>query len=130
MVMQKNKIIIVDDDDFLLDMYATKFDLSDIEVDGCRSGMELLEKLRAGEKPDLIVLDIIMAGMSGVETLRKMRMEKLGENIPVVILTNQNEGKDMVAAKNLNIATYIVKSAATPLEVVKEISEIIKKSKS
>jgi DNA-binding response OmpR family regulator len=129
MSTQKNKIIITDDDDFLLDMYSTRFGLSGIEVEACKSGLELLDKLRAGEKPDLIVLDIVMSGMSGIETLQKIRDEQLGEGIPVVMLTNQDDSKDMVVAKNLEIAAYIVKSAATPLEVVNEISEIIKKSK-
>jgi CheY-like chemotaxis protein len=125
----ENKIILVDDDDFLVNMYATKFNLGGIEVDACNSGASLLEKLKAGAKPDLILLDIVMTNMTGLETLKKMREDKLGEGIPVVMLTNQNEDKDMAEAKSLGVIAYIVKSAATPLEVVNEIAEIIKKTK-
>ena len=123
---EKYKIIITDDDDFLVNMYATKFSLSGIEVEACNSGLTLLDKLRAGAKPDLILLDIVMAGLSGVETLGKIREEKLAEGIPVVMLTNQNEEKDIEAAKKLGVFVYIVKSAATPLEVVNEVTKIIK----
>jgi CheY-like chemotaxis protein len=125
---KKYKIIIVDDDDFLVDMYVTKFNGNDIAVEACKSGDALLEKLHAGIKVDLILLDIVMPKMSGLEVLKKMREEKLGEGIPVVMLTNQSDEKDINEAKNLGIAGYIVKSAATPSEVVSEVLNIIKNS--
>jgi len=126
---EKNTIIIVDDDDFLVTMYATKFNHSGIDTEICSSGTSLLEKLKAGEKPDLIILDIVMPDMSGIETLTKMHKDKLGEGIPVVMLTNQNDEKDISIAKGLDVAGYIVKAAATPSEVVDEVINIIKNSK-
>lgn len=123
------KIILVDDDEFLTDMYATKFSSNGIAVEACKSGEAFLEKLKAGAKPDLILLDIIMPGLNGVETLRKMRQEKLCEGVPVVMLTNQNDEKDISETKKLDIAGYIVKSAATPSEVVEEIVNIITNKK-
>lgn len=125
---KKYKIIIVDDDDFLVDMYATKFGLSGASVDACKSGKSLLEKLQAGEVADLILLDIVMPDINGVELLKKIREEKLAEKIPVVMLTNQNDEKDVNEAKNLGVAGYIVKSAATPSEVVAETINIIRNS--
>lgn len=125
---KKYKIIIVDDDDFLVDMYATKFGLSDASVNACKSGKSLLEKLQAGEVADLILLDIVMPDINGVELLKKIREEKLADKIPVVMLTNQNDEKDVSEAKKLGVAGYIVKSAATPSEVVAEAINIIKNS--
>jgi len=125
---KKYKIIIVDDDDFLVNMYATKFGNSDVLVEAYNSGKFFLEKLRAGIKTDLILLDIVMPGMSGIEVLKKIRQEKLGEKIPVVILTNQSDERDISEAKKLGIAGYIVKSAAAPSEVVAEVINIIKNS--
>ncbi|MEK7669438.1 MAG: response regulator [Patescibacteria group bacterium] len=125
----KNKIIIVDDDDFLVNMYATKFNSSNILVEACKSGEDFLEKLKTATDIDLILLDIIMPGMSGIDILNEMRNNKLGENIPVMILTNQSDEKDINEAKKLGVAGYIVKSAATPSEVVNEVINIIKKSK-
>lgn len=121
------KVIIVDDDDFLVDMYATKFGNSGVSVEACKSGEVLLEKLTNGLKADLILLDIIMPNVDGIEILRKMREQKLAENIPVVMLTNQNDEKDISECKKLGISGYIVKSAATPSEVISETMKIIKK---
>lgn len=127
---RKYKIILVDDDTFLVDMYATKFAGSGIEVEPCKSGVELLEKLKAGISADLILLDIIMPELSGIEALQKMRAEKLGENILVVMLTNQNDEKDIATTKALGVAGYIVKATATPSEVVEEVLNIINKPNS
>lgn len=119
------KIAIVDDDDFLVDMYTTKFNNSNISVDACKSGESLLEKLTAGTKFDLILLDIVMPNMNGVEVLKKMRQEKIGEGIPVVMLTNQNNEKDINETKKLGISCFIVKAAATPSEVVEEVKRVL-----
>lgn len=127
---KKYKIIITDDDDFLVNMYATKFGNSGVLVEACNSGIALLEKLRAGVKADLILLDIVMSDMNGIEVLKKMREEKLAEEIPVIMLTNQNEEKDIVESKRLGVSVYIVKSAATPLEVVNETMSVLKGSHS
>jgi CheY-like chemotaxis protein len=124
---KKYKIIIVDDDDFLVNMYATKFGNNDISVEACKSGESLLEKLKAGIKADLILLDIVMPNMTGMEALKKMREQKLGEGIPVMMLTNQNDEKDIDEAKSLWVVGYIVKAAATPSEVVAEVMKVLKK---
>ena len=125
-IEKQYKIIIVDDDDFLVNMYATKFGNSGVSVEVCNSGEALLEKLAIGTKAQLILLDIIMPNMSGIEALKKMREQKLGEGIPVVMLTNQNDEKDINETKKLGIAGYIVKAAAAPSEVVAEVMKIIK----
>ncbi len=125
---KKYKIIIVDDDDFLVDMYATKFGGSDVSVEACKSGELFLEKMRAGIKVDLILLDIVMPGLSGLDVLKEMRKSKLGEGIPVIMLTNQSDEKDINESQKLGISSYIVKSAATPSEVVEEVLKIIKDS--
>jgi CheY-like chemotaxis protein len=126
--IEKYKIMLMDDDDFLVDMYATKFSNSGVGVDPCKSGDVLLEKLRAGIKPDLILLDIVMPNLTGIEVLKKMRDEKLAAGIPVVMLTNQSDEKDIAEAKSLGTVGYIVKSAATPSEVVSEVLHILESS--
>lgn len=120
------KVILVDDDDFLVNMYATKFSHSGVVVEACKTGDALLEKLKAGERADLILLDIVMPNLSGIEALRIMREQKIGEGIPIVMLTNQNDEKDISEAKKMGVSGYIVKSAATPSEVVNEVMTVIK----
>jgi len=120
------KVILVDDDDFLVNMYATKFSNSGLAVEAFKTGSSFLEKLKTGEKADLILLDIVMPNMNGLEILKEMRQQKLGEGIPVIMLTNQNDEKDISEAKKLGVVGYIVKSAATPSEVVDEVMSVIK----
>lgn len=122
------KIAIVDDDDFLVDMYAVKFDKIGVKVETFKSGSALIEKLRGGLKVDLIFLDIVMPGMDGIEIAKEIRGKKLAEGTHIVMLTNQNDEKNIEDAKGLGISGYIVKSAATPSEVVEEAIKIIKGS--
>ena len=119
-------IIIVDDDEFLVDMYSVKFGHMGVKVEHCKTGAMLLEKLHSNSKIDLLLLDIVMPGMNGLEILRQIRQEKLIENVPVVMLTNQNDEKNINDAKDLGISGYIVKAAATPSEVVAETMAILK----
>src|SRR3989344_8294395 len=124
--VKKLKIFIVDDDDFLVDMYSTKFGLSGVEVEVHKSGESFLEKLKGGGTADLLLLDIVMPVMNGLEILKEMRKENLGSDIPVIMLTNQNDEKDISEAKKLGVISYIVKSSATPSEVVDQVIKIIK----
>ena len=126
---QKIKIMLVDDDDFLVDMYSAKFANSGVGIVPISSGAILLDKLKKGEVADLILLDIVLPQMNGVEILEQMRRENLGEGIPVVMLTNQNDEGDIEKTKKLNISGYIVKASATPSEVVSTVLSILKKDK-
>lgn len=123
------QIIIVDDDDFLVNMYAAKFGNEGISVEVCKLGEAFLEMLRSGATADLVLLDIVMPGKDGLTVLKEMREQNLGQEIPVVVLTNQGDKENINAAKKLGIAGYIVKSAVAPSEVVEEVKRIIKKRK-
>ena len=122
-------ILMLDDDDFLVSMYSAKFNASNISATICKDGNSILEKLKSGAVFDLILLDIIVPVMNGIEVLKAIRKDKLAENIPIVMLTNQNDESDIATAKSLNVSGYIVKSAATPSDVVSEVLKIIKQSK-
>lgn len=121
----KYKILLTDDDDFLTDMYEAKFAKSGIEVEVCKSGEALIDKLKSGANYDLILLDIIIPNLDGLETLKQIRNQKIGEGIPIIMLTNQSEGKDITTAKDLGVQGYIVKSATTPSELVEEVKKIL-----
>ena len=121
----KHKVIIVDDDDFLVDMYVTKFSSADMVAEVCRSGQMLIDKLKAGVKADAILLDVVMPGMTGIETLQEIRNANLADGIPIIMLTNQNNETDIKEAKILNVSGYIVKSAITPSDLVSEVMGII-----
>src|SRR4051812_29180875 len=91
-VPKKNiKVTIVDDDKFLLGMYSLKFANNGYDVDTCVGSLAALEKLRGGAKTDIILLDIIMPYMDGLELLKTIRTEKLIPDAIVVMLTNQSQ---------------------------------------
>ena len=124
---QKIKIMLVDDDSFLLDMYSLKFQKADLDVTVVSSSVNALDKLRTGEVYDIIVLDIIMPGMDGIELLENIRKEKLCHEAIIIMLTNQPDEIDK--AKELGVAGYIVKATTIPSEVVDQVLAIYKDNK-
>lgn len=124
--IKNKKVLIVDDDRFLLNMYSIKFKKSGFEVDTALSGPDVLKKLKDGYKPDIILLDLVMPVMDGCELLENIRKEKLVPDAIVIILSNQNQQSDIDRAKNLGVAGYIVKASSIPSEVVAEVIRVVK----
>ncbi|MDQ5948892.1 MAG: two-component system, OmpR family, response regulator [Patescibacteria group bacterium] len=122
------QIMIIDDDHFLLDMYALKFQKAGLFVDTAPGSTAALSKLREGQTPDIILLDIIMPTMDGLEMLQIVRNEKLVPNSTIVMLTNQPD--EMDKAQKLGVDGYIVKATTIPSEVVTQVLDIYKHKKS
>lgn len=118
------KVFIVDDDKFLLGMYSLKFANNGYDVETTVGSLAALEKLRAGAKPDILLLDIIMPYMTGLELLKTIRDEKLAPGSLVIMLTNQSQASDIETAKSLNVDGYIIKAATIPSEVLHEVEKI------
>lgn len=121
------KVLIVDDDQFLLNMYSIKFKKSGFEVDAAIGATEALNKLREGKSPDVIMLDLVMPGMDGFELLAEIKKGKLAPNAAVVVLSNQGQSSDIDKAKQLGVDGYIVKATSIPSEVVEEVKHILAK---
>lgn len=119
------KILIVDDDKFLLNMYSIKFQKEKFEVMTVGDGAEAIAKLQGGFSPDAIVLDVVMPVMDGIETLEKIRQDNLAKNAVILILSNQGQSSDIEKAKKLGINGYIVKATTIPSEVVKEVLRML-----
>jgi two-component system alkaline phosphatase synthesis response regulator PhoP len=122
------RILLIDDDRFLLDMYSLKFKKSNLEIDTAGSSLNALEKLRTGGKYDIIVMDIIMPGMDGLELLKTIRNEKILPEAAIIMLTNQAD--DMEKAKSFNVDGYIIKATTIPSEVVDKVLQIYKNKNS
>lgn len=123
----KKKILIVDDDVFLLDMYALKFSQSSFEVTTALGPQAALEKLQSGFVPDIMILDIIMPVMDGFEFLEKVNEEKLMPNTIKILLSNRGQQSDITRGESLGASGYIVKASNTPTEVVQKVTDIINK---
>ena|SRR4030043_1191802 len=107
--MPKKKIMIVDDEQSLVELVRAVFGQEGFEVISAYSGTECLEKLKT-ERPDLILMDMMMPGMSGRETTEKIRANPKTRNLKIAFLTVarfSEVGKDSL--KKLNVADYITK---------------------
>jgi len=124
---EKKKILIVDDDSFLLDMYAFKFSQNNFEVYTVMEGGQAIEKLEGGLAPDVVLMDLIMPGMDGFETLEKIRDNKLAPNATKIILSNKSQQADIDRGVGLGVEGYIVKANSTPAEVIEQVIKILSK---
>jgi DNA-binding response OmpR family regulator len=121
----KKKIFIVDDDSFLLDMYALKFNQSNFTVTTALGSEQALEKLHLGFVPDVMLLDIVMPVMDGFELMEKMKEENLAQNTIKIILSNRGQPSDIARGESLGALGYIVKASSTPSEVIEKVNAII-----
>jgi DNA-binding response OmpR family regulator len=121
------RIYLVDDDRFLLDMYAVKFKNAGHEVHAFQDGGEALASLRKDPAPDAMLLDVVMPNQTGFEVLATVRKEKLAEGTKIIMLTNQGQDADIEKAKELKADGYIIKASAIPSEVYAETIKIIEK---
>jgi DNA-binding response OmpR family regulator len=119
------KVLLVDDDAFLRDMYATKFIESSHEVDAASNAAEALSKLKEKDY-DAVMLDMIMPGMSGLDVLAEVKKLSLAPKTKFIILSNQSESVDQSAAKESGAVGYIIKAESIPSEVVKQVEGMCK----
>lgn len=121
------RIYLVDDDRFLLDMYAVKFKAAGHEVTAFQGGQAALDALRAGPAPDALLLDIVMPEIDGFGVLEAIRKDNLVPTTKVIVLSNQGQESDIERATKLGVAGYIIKASAIPSEVFSETIRIIEK---
>jgi len=118
------KILIVEDDPLISRMYQRVFNFEGFDVEMARNGEEGLKKLKK-ERPTIMLLDIMMPKMTGIDVLREMKADKNTKGLPVVVLTNLSGMKDAETAIELGAVKFIVKSDNRPTEVVAQIREIL-----
>lgn len=123
--MNKSKIVIIEDDTFLGEMYVTKFELEGYKMFLANNGEDGL-KLIKKEKPDLILLDIIMPKMNGFEVLESLKSDKNLKSIPVILLTNLGQKEDIDKGLELGAVDYLIKAHFVPSEVIQKVKDILK----
>ncbi len=123
------KILLVDDDAFLRDMYTTKFIDHGHTVDVSDGSATTISKLEQGTSYDLIILDMVMPGTSGVELLQIIRQKFPDQVKACIFLSNQGQEEDIREATEAGAIGYIIKAESIPSEVVKRVDEIMSKNK-
>lgn len=119
-----SKILIIEDDPLISRMYEKIFSFESFEVEVANDGEEGLTKART-LKPTLILLDIMMPKMNGLEVLDKLKVDIDTKSIPVVILTNLAGQNDAETALSKGAVKYIIKSQYEPKQIADMVKEIL-----
>ncbi len=122
------KILLVDDDSFISDMYTDKLKEEKFEVELAIDGEEGLRKI-SELKPDLILLDIPLPKMDAFEVLKKIKKDPALSQIKVIILTNVNQKDEAEKGSTLGADDYVIKANFTPAEVMIKIKQVLNKQR-
>ena len=124
------KILLVEDDAILVEMYQAKFELEGHDVRVATNGEECLAVLKEF-RPELILLDILMPKLNGFHVLKEIKKQPEMRQIPVILLTNLGQAEvdmNQELAKALGVNDYLIKSHHTPDEVVQKAVKVLKSS--
>lgn len=126
MAKENAKILIVEDDWMLLNIYATAFEKDGFNVLSATNGEDSLDVIRK-ELPDIILLDIMLPGeKNGLKVLEEVKKSRSLSNIPIVILSNLEDDKTISEGLKLGASGYFIKTQTTPDDVVQNIKMLIK----
>ncbi|MCK4553461.1 response regulator [Candidatus Parcubacteria bacterium] len=125
MPQNKKKVLLVEDDKTISSMYKTKLEAGGFEVLIADNGADGL-KLAKEQKPDIIMLDVILPQLDGFSVLEELKKDALTKNIPVVMLTNLGTEEDKEKGEKLGVTDYLVKASLTPAQVEEKIKQYLK----
>jgi DNA-binding response OmpR family regulator len=123
--MAKKKILIVEDDQMIASMYKTKFEADGFECLMAGEGPSGLEMVKT-EKPDLVMLDIMLPQLDGFSILKAIKNDNETKNTPVIMLTNLGTEEDKAKGQKMGAIDYLVKASLTPAEISKKIKDYLK----
>lgn len=109
---------------FVSNIYETKFASEGFEVVMAENGKEAIQKLET-IVPDIILLDIVMPYVDGVEALRSIKRDPRLKNVPIIMLTNLSEKEKVEEVLNMGANDYLIKSHFTPTEVMDKVKKVL-----
>jgi CheY-like chemotaxis protein len=118
-------IMIAEDDAFIGDIYEVKLKDAGYNVVLASNGREAIEKLEAGLRPNIMLLDIVMPYMDGFDVLEAVNQRDDWKGIPIVLLTNLSQKEDVDRGMSLGAKDYLIKSHFTPKEVLSKVQKHI-----
>ena len=121
----KKKILLVEDDPLMVRLYERALTLNGFEVEFAATGLEAIEKLSGGTRPAVILLDLMMPEMNGLDALKKMKQMPEVKDIPVIVLTNlsMGDGSEKQAIE-MGATLFLIKSQHAPKEIIERIKEM------
>lgn len=122
----QTKILIVEDEEILLTALSEELKQEGFQVVGAKDGVEGVEKAQS-DKPDLILLDLVMPRLDGIGALKQMKENPAIKDIPVVILTNLSDYDKISDALSLGAMDYLVKANYRLEELVNKIKTVLER---
>ncbi len=123
--MEENKktILMIEDDSFLRDLYRDKLEKEEFNFIEATSGIEGMNKI-VNEKPDLVILDILLPMRSGFDVLEEMNENGTISQIPVIIFSNLKQETDIEEARKLGAKDYFIKAETDFADILERIKEL------
>ncbi len=118
------KILLVEDDPFLIDIYSTKLGEAGFKVFIVKDGEKVLETAKSN-KPNLIILDIVLPGVDGWQILKQIKQESGLKETKIIILSNLSQKEEIEKGLSLGADRYFIKSDYTPSQVLEEINKLL-----
>ena len=125
---KKEKILIIEDDFFIRELYNRQFVKDGYTVVTAEDGPDGLIKA-SQEKPDLILLDIMLPKLNGLDLLRTLKSKPETKSIPVILLTNLGQESVIKEGFEYGAESYLIKSAYTPSQIIEEIKNFMAQRK-
>ncbi|HNP74916.1 MAG TPA: response regulator [bacterium] len=122
--MKTPKVLLIEDDPDQISLYRTVFKLAGLKLLEATNGSKGLAAAKKN-KPDLILCDLVMDGMDGMEVLKRLKADSATKNIPTVMLTNLNKKSLYVEAENLGALDFWAKTEVMPQEIITRVQKII-----
>jgi len=120
------KILSVEDDTFLSDVIGKKLSAKGAKMKYAQNGEDALKMIEE-EKPDVVLLDILLPGTDGFEVLEKIKASPSQKDIPVILFSNLSSKEDIEKGMKLGAARFLVKASVIPDEISGVISEVLNK---
>jgi len=118
-------ILVIEDDKFLRELMVRKIVSEEFSSLEAETGEEGLEKMKK-EKPDLVLLDIVLPGIDGIEVLRKAKEDPSMKSIPIMILSNLAGPEEIERGLKMGAVDYLIKAHLTPREIVAKAKDFLK----
>ena len=118
----KRRVLVVDDDELILQILTTILDMEDFEVRTVETGEDALAAVEE-ELPDVVVLDVMMPGMDGLEVCTRLRAEPETKDVPVILLTARGDPEDRQRGLDAGADAYLTKPFS-PLELIRIIGTL------
>lgn len=120
------KVLIIDDDQFIRTIYSASMKQESIEAIAAEDGETGIEKIKT-EKPDLILMDMLMPGMSGDEMLGIIKADPEMKDIPIIVISALSQESDITRVKEMGITDYLPKDSFGVQDVIEKIKQYLTK---